>query len=495
MGLFDRRRARRAAVPPVPPAAGGGRPHRKPVNFASFLTRQILLFALAVLLIIVIDFALYTCVVLYESQLEDGMYLPNTVTQYVGSDLEQSEDGTWQVTNDGQHLLDELGEGSWAMLLGEEGTVAWSWQLPDELNHPYSRQDVMGIAHFNAIDEYPTWIWMREDGTTLVVGTAKNSYLRIQMQFPAERLLTYPLYVFGVLLLDALILFTMYAVAKRRAQRSVKPVTDALEKLSHGQAAEVTLGGDLAEIGNRLTDVSRIIERKDSARALWIRGVSHDIRTPLSLVVGQADAISQRADAPSDVRDAAGAIREQGMKIAALVTDLNTAAQLDYDAKPVQTERVALARIVREASAHHINEGFDEAFPLQCKIDEAAADAQVTGDERLLARATENLLANVRTHNPQGCAITVSLALRGETHVALRVADNGCGATPEQLRAIRGRIDRARSTGTVAAAYGEEHGLGLVLVDRIARAHGGVFEFDGSPEGFAATLDLPLAQG
>lgn len=494
MTFFERRRAQRAANPPVPPAAGGGRPHRKPVNFASFLTKQVLMFALVSFIILVVDVGAYAAIMFVEAYYEDNVYWPNTVARYVGDSLEQAEDGTWDADSECQKDLESLDEDSWAMLLDEEGAIVWQWHLPSELEHAYSRDDVMAMAHFNAVDEYPTWMWMRDDGYTLFLGAPKNSYVFYTLQVRDDRFWVYPLYVLGVLLLDALILFAMYAVVKRRAQRSVKPVTDALEKLSQGQAAEVTLGGDLAEIGNRLTDVSRILERKDSARALWIRGVSHDIRTPLSLVVGQADAISQRADVPDDVRDAAGAIREQGMKIAALVTDLNTAAQLDYDAKPVQTERVSLARVVREASVHHINEGFDTAFPLQCDIDSAVADAHVAGDERLLTRAIENLLANARTHNPQGCNISVALSACGEGFVSLSVADDGCGTTPEQLAAIRARIERARSTGTVAAAYGEEHGLGLVLVDRIARAHGGIFEFSGSPEGFTATLKLPKTQ-
>lgn len=210
---------------------------------------------------------------------------------------------------------------------------------------------MMAIAHYNSLDRFPTWMWIRDDGYTLVLGAPGDSYVFYTLQFPIDRLLAYPLYVLAVLFVDALILFCMYAIARRRAQRAVKPVTEELDALSRGQSAEVTLGGDLAEIGNRLTDVSRIIERKDSARALRIRSVSHDIRTPLSLVVGQADAIARRDDAPADAREQAVAIREQGMKIAALVTDLNTAAQLDYDAKPVQTERVAPSRIVRDACA------------------------------------------------------------------------------------------------------------------------------------------------
>ena len=487
-----KRKERRHTAPPAPPAAGGARPRRKPVNFASFLTRQVFMFALVAFAIVMVDLALALCLSLFEGAAENESYRPNDVTSTVGDALHQ-EGGTWEIDDNAQELLSQLPQGSWAMLVDDQGAVAWSWNLPSELDRAYGHDDLMAIAHYNALGNWPTWLWIRNDGNTLIVGEPEGSYVFYTLQFPTDRLLDYPIGIMAILLIDVLILFCMYAVVRRRAQRSVKPVTDALDKLSRGQTAEVVLGGDLAEIGDRLTDVSRIIERKDSARALWIRGVSHDIRTPLSLVVGQADALSQREDVPQNAREQAVAIREQGMRIAALVTDLNTAAQLDYDAKPVQTDRIALARIVRNACVHHLNEGFDESYPLTCDIDEAVADCEVVGDERLLSRAIENLLANARAHNPQGCTIRVALSPAETGYIAACVSDSGCGATPEQLDAIRSRIMRAQQTGTVAAAYGEEHGLGLVLVDRIARAHNGTFSFDGSAAGFSATITIPQA--
>lgn len=105
---------------------------------------------------------------------------------------------------------------------------------------------MMAIAHYNSLDRFPTWMWIRDDGYTLVLGAPDDSYVFYTLQFPIDRLLAYPLYVLAVLFVDALILFCMYAVARRRAQRAVKPVTEALDALSRGQSAKVTLEGDLA---------------------------------------------------------------------------------------------------------------------------------------------------------------------------------------------------------------------------------------------------------
>lgn len=102
---------------------------------------------------------------------------------------------------------------------------------------------MMAIAHYNSLDRFPTWMWIRDDGYTLVLGAPDDSYVFYTLQFPIDRLLAYPSYVLAVLFADALILFCMYAVARRRARRTVKPVTEALDALSRGQSAKVTLGG------------------------------------------------------------------------------------------------------------------------------------------------------------------------------------------------------------------------------------------------------------
>ena len=76
----------------------------------------------------------------------------------------------------------------------------------------------------------------------------------------------------------------------------------------------------------------------------------------------------------------------------------------------------------------------------------------------------------------------------------MRIADDGAGATPEELAALEARLARARTSRSAAGSYGEEHGLGLVLVDRIAREHRGGLALEAAPgEGFAVALALPLA--
>ena len=81
---------------------------------------------------------------------------------------------------------------------------------------------MMAIAHYNSLDRFPAWMWISDDCYTLVLGAPDDSYVFYTLQFPIDRLLAYPLYVLAVLFVDTLILFCMYAVARRRARRTCR---------------------------------------------------------------------------------------------------------------------------------------------------------------------------------------------------------------------------------------------------------------------------------
>lgn len=489
-------RDKRSQPPRRPPAAGGERVRRKPIGFASFLSRQVVLFAFVAIALCAIDLVVGLIIMMGEQGVADDASRARGATISACDALSRNSEGAYVLDPNGEYALDESGA-AWAALVSPEGDIVWSRDLPDDVPSALSASDLAMAGHFATLSDYPVFFYTRDDGL-FIAAWPKQSYWHMALNLPAESALRIPLYVLAVFLIDAVVLFLFYAVAKRRTQRAVEPATRALDELSQGRAAEVRLRGDLAEVGDRITEVSRLIERKDEARSMWIRGVSHDIRTPLSMVVGLADAIAAREDAPADVRAQAETIRAQGMRIGDLVSDLNTAAQLDYDARPKHVERISLARVVREACTEHVNAGFGERFPISCDIAPDAGGALVKGDERMLRRAVDNLLANARTHNELGCEIAASLIVRPEKNARnqgklflVRISDTGRGATAERIAALKARIAHAQEAGTVAAAYGEEHGLGLVLVSRICRAHGGTFDFAASENGFIAEMTLP----
>lgn len=371
----------------------------------------------------------------------------------------------------------------------------------------YRLFDIALLSHYRSVNGFPVFIWERDDGL-LLVGFPPGSYETVALTWPQETWQAIPGYVFGVLALDLLILFAAYLVYRRRTQRAVEPIADALDVLSRGGRVELDLKGDLQPIADHINETSDVLERKDSARELWIRGVSHDIRTPLSLIIAKADGIAAQEGLPDAARADARAIRTQGFKIKDLVADLNAASQLAFDERPLDLQRVHLPRLLRAVAASYLNSGLDATHPLEFELADAAADACVLGDERLLARLVENLLANARLHNEQGCHIRLSLegasngagapgeAGRALLHPAavLRVADDGIGMGAADMAKLQMRLGQARLSPEGAVPDDAGHGLGLVLVDRIARAHGGELSVSSEKgRGFTAAVTLPLA--
>ena len=360
----------------------------------------------------------------------------------------------------------------------------------------YTLNDIALIAHYHTVKGQPAFIWERPDGLLLVAFPA-GTYETMTITWPRETWTSLPTYIGGIIVADLLILFAAYVVYRRRTQRAVEPINDALGALSRGGRAQLDLKGDLAPIADQINETSDILEHKDRAREQWIRGVSHDIRTPLSLIIAKAEGIAADEEAVDATRSEARAIRTQGLKIKDLVADLNAASQLSFSERPLDLERVHLAKLLRSIAASYLNSGLDAAHPLDFELDDACSDTVVLGDERMLTRLVENLLANARLHNPDGCAIAMTLAPRtvdGVRCAELRVSDDGAGINPAALAALEERLSRARMAPDDAVPDDAGHGLGLVLVDRIARAHGGSFDVAGSPgAGFSACAVLPLA--
>lgn len=471
-----------------------GQRRAQPASLARFFSKQLLVFVALAFLIVVVDFLLYAVLAYRESDANFNDGTPASVTYAVDEALSKNDDGSFAFDAEG---ADELASHeAWALLVDTTGSVTWEQDVPADVPRSFAPNDIAMAAHYANIADRPVFFLDRGEDL-LIVGFPKGEFWTIVLTYPTSTIRNLPLYVLLIFAVDLGILFSIYAVSRRRTQNAVAPITDALDALSEGRAAELHLKGDLHGIGDQISETSAIIERKDAARVNWIRGISHDIRTPLSMILGHADALTRDPSATPEALESARVIRTQGLKIKDLVCDLNTASQLDYDMQPLHLNRVLVPRLLRTVVAAHANSGLDELHPVELDIADSASDTVVLGDERLLTRAVENALANARLHNEQGCTIHVALNASDSEDarcVTICVSDDGAGIELADLAALEARLARARTAKSAAGSFDKEHGLGLVLVDRIARAHGGSLALHGAPQsGFTVQITLPLA--
>jgi two-component system, OmpR family, sensor kinase len=239
------------------------------------------------------------------------------------------------------------------------------------------------------------------------------------------------------------------------------------------------LNGMLARIEGFITEQ----EASQEATRRFFADAGHELRTPLASLRANAELYQQGALASRpQVDEAMRRITLEAKRMSGLVDDILRLARLDQH--PVQQdEPVDLTGLVRGCAER--TRVADPARDLRACI---APGLEVTGDEELLRRAIDNLLANVRAHTPAGTAATITAAARAG-NVIVEVSDEGPGVPADQLPRIFDRFYRAAAPPGRPGA-----GLGLAIVTTVAAAHhGSAKATPNQPSGLRVTLTLPAA--
>lgn len=379
----------------------------------------------------------------------------------------------------------------WAMHVGEDGESDWIAFLPEEVPRSFSLSDVAAFSK-GYIGDYPVFVRPIDDGL-LVLGYPKTSYAKITGNYlPMRAVEALPAFLVIAGLIDLAALAVAYCLSRRKLSTSIEPIASSIEGLASNRPVEASLPKGLEGIEESLNKAADMLSRQDEARATWIRDVSHDIRTPLSMIMGYAQRISCQADVNETVRQEAAVIQSQSAKIRDLVQDLNLVSQLEYDSKPIAAEYVRPAELVRTYSAELLNSGVDPMYRIGIDVQPSSERVAVEGDRRMLIRAIDNLVQNSIRHNPDGCSITVELKQEQGASV-ISVTDNGVGISAEKVRVLEQEPESADDSIVQSELH---HGMGLLLVRRIAEAHGGKFEIDANePTGTIASISIPNGKG
>lgn len=378
----------------------------------------------------------------------------------------------------------------WAMFLSSDGTCLWQVDVPEYFPDRYTMQDV-AVFSKGYLYDYPVFVWT-DDAGLLVLGYPKNSYIKIIGNYYSASILErIPIFLALAGVFDLTVIFLSYFLSKRNIIKSTEPIIASVEALSSGTPVKLSIKGELSSVADSVNRASQILSRQNAARANWISGVSHDIRTPLSMIMGYAARIAENKTAGKDIREQAEIVRSQSVKIKELVQDLNLVSQLEYEMQPLHKEAVRVSKLLRAYAADLLNTGVSDRYNIEIEIAPDAEHAVLECDARLITRAVNNLVQNSMRHNPNGCKICLSLAVSG-TQLLLAVTDNGVGLSAEARKALEETPHYMESTDE---RLDLRHGLGLLIVRQIAAAHQGAFALvSAQPHGCRATLSFSLQE-
>ncbi|WP_315369709.1 sensor histidine kinase [Oribacterium sinus] len=396
--------------------------------------RKIQLIALVLLLTIFLLFADLLIFGIFVSR--NGMpYYPDS--EEIMEHLHK-EKGEYRLAEEESKKLS--GAQQFAMLLDNGGNILWSEFLPKELRKSYTLQDVAKFTRYY-LEDYPVRTYVVPEGL-LIIGQKKEQIWKYTLEYKEGVIRNLIEFLPLFLLFNALILVSVPIwIQKKRAKQ------------------------------------------KEEERTEWIAGVSHDIRTPLAIVLGNAEMIAATTES-EEIKDRALRIEKQGLRLRRLVENLNLFSKLSFGYGNLEKEKIQVSRFLRKTITEMRNQTEDERVQFTLDIEEDLQGLVLGFNENLMERALMNLLYNAVQHNPEGCEITVKLYQDEKSHIFLTVEDNGCGLEKAALERLnRKNYEWEPSTG--------QHGLGLKIVKQVISRHRWKVQFrEGSQGGFLCRIQM-----
>jgi heavy metal sensor kinase len=280
------------------------------------------------------------------------------------------------------------------------------------------------------------------------------------------------------------------------ARQGLRPVAAMRERAERIEAA--TLHERLPvgpapqdELGRLAIVFNALLERLDRAfeqQRRFMADASHELRTPVAVVRGEAEHALATARTEIELRDALDVVRDEADRMTHVVDDLFLLARADAGEQPILVEELYLDDLVGESVRAVRTLAAPKGITV---VSDAEPDLQVRGDAALLRRLVLTLLDNAIKYTPACGRVTVR-ARRDASFLRLAVSDTGPGIPADLRSQVFERFYRAPRDRGKRETQGA--GLGLAIVRWVARAHGGDARVASSgPEGTTIEVSLPGA--
>ena len=360
--------------------------------------------------LLILDTLIYVIIVL---NIPDDHWNESNLIEHI-----RVEDGNYSLDNKEKERI--VKNNQFAMLLNKDGEIIWSESLPKELQKKYSIQDVVKFVRYY-LDEYPVHTYIVKQGI-LVIGDKEKQVWKYILEYNKNDIRNVILMTPLILLINALVLIIVPVLQQKKYQK-----------------------------------------RREGERTEWIAGVSHDIRTPLAIILGNTDMILD-SEAGTDISKYAEQIKVQGLRIRRLVENMNLSSKLDFSFGKFEMNKAIISKLLRKTLTEFINQIEDEHFQFDIEIDESLDNLDLSVNEDLVERVLVNLVHNSIAHNEDDCNIIVRLYKDKRGHILLEVGDDGKGVSEEVINKLNSRnYANEPSSGS--------HGLGLKIVKKIAALH------------------------
>jgi signal transduction histidine kinase len=272
----------------------------------------------------------------------------------------------------------------------------------------------------------------------------------------------------------------------RAISHPVKELTEATQRVSGGELGHQVTVRTRDEIGELAVSFNRMsadLATSTRLRRQMTADIAHELRTPLSIILGYTEALSDgKLHGKPAIYDA---MYGEAQLLNHLVDDLRTLSLADAGELTLNRSLIPAGECIERTAASHAELAAQRGIRLEVQI---TPDLPlIHADRERVAQVLTNLVSNALRYTPDGGVITLSAATE-DNRVLLRVADTGPGIASEHLPHVFQRFYRADAS---RPANGES-GLGLAIAKSLVEAQGGTIGVESVPgQGATFTVALP----
>jgi signal transduction histidine kinase len=290
----------------------------------------------------------------------------------------------------------------------------------------------------------------------------------------------------GVIALAILLAFLL----SRTLTRPIRELTAATRAVSEGKpspAVPVRSRDELGELASSFNRMNAELRRSIELRRQMTADIAHELRTPVSVILGHAEGVHDGVLPPS--LETFEIIRDEAARLEHLIEDLRTLSRADAGELPIERHPVPPAKLlegVRAVNQHRAGLG-----NVRLQIDVAPGLPEIDVDPDRMTQVLSNVVDNALRYTPAGGEVRLS-AREVEKTIEIRVRDSGPGIPADELgqvfdRFYRGDPSRQRNEGG--------SGLGLAIAKSIVEKHNGRIWAESPPgEGATVVIRLPLQE-
>jgi two-component system, OmpR family, sensor kinase len=274
-----------------------------------------------------------------------------------------------------------------------------------------------------------------------------------------------------------------------RAMRPIEVISGTAVKIAGGDLSQRINTADTdSELGRLAGVLNSTFARLEAAFAQQTRftaDASHELRTPVSVILSQTQTALSRERASPEYREALEACQRAARRMKTLTESLLELARLDAGQEPLKRERFDLLRVARECVDLVRPLAAERAIQVHCDL----PATECLGDAERISQVITNLLTNAVHFNRDQGEVRLS-ARTEEDAILLTVADTGQGIPAEDVPHI---FERFYCTDKSRSRVHGRNGLGLAICKAIVDAHGGRIEVSSQPGlGSTFAVKLPL---